>query len=39
VVKSHRALQARWSVLLEKDVKAVNERLDKAALPVLRAKD
>ncbi|HJZ90625.1 MAG TPA: hypothetical protein VKE40_07100 [Gemmataceae bacterium] len=38
VVKAHRDLQARWSELLEKDVKALNERLNKAGLPLLTAK-
>jgi hypothetical protein len=38
VVKAHRDLQARWSELLEKDVKALNERLGKAGMPVLTAK-
>src|SRR5262249_18405161 len=38
VVKLHRDLQARWAELLDKDVKAVNERLSKAGLPALAAK-
>jgi photosystem II stability/assembly factor-like uncharacterized protein len=38
VVKAHRDLQARWTKLKDKDVKAVNERLSKAGLPLLTSK-
>jgi hypothetical protein len=37
VVKVHHDLQARWSKLMDKDVKAINERLSKAGLPILTA--
>jgi hypothetical protein len=37
-IRAHRALQARWSELLEKDVKALNERLSRAGLPALTPK-
>src|SRR5262245_18524746 len=37
-VRAHRALQTRWSELLQKDVKSLNERLRKTGLPALTAK-
>jgi len=35
VAKVHEELQARWTRLMDKEVKALNERLSKAGLPVL----